>query len=169
MIRVENVHKPLFCTSSTACVCRCWPTPFADRANAGSAWCSTVTRQRQIDPAAFAVRHHLPDSGHGPSATATNGGLSPPPHARCWKCATTIGWVSQFLRVIPRISALEVVTVPLPILDAARSERRQSRPALTRLNVLERLWHLCAVHLFRRRAAVSTSPAVLRSTIRSCS
>jgi alpha-D-ribose 1-methylphosphonate 5-triphosphate synthase subunit PhnL len=41
---------------------------------------------------------------------------------------TTIGWVSQFLRVIPRISALDVVMQPLLDLGAARSERRQSRP-----------------------------------------
>ncbi|MEX0551261.1 methylphosphonate degradation complex subunit PhnL [Raoultella ornithinolytica] len=56
---------------------------------------------------------------------------------------TTIGWVSQFLRVIPRISALEVVMQPLLDLGIPR-EACAARAArlLTRLNVPERLWHL---------------------------
>lgn len=41
---------------------------------------------------------------------------------------TTIGWVSQFLRVIPRISALEVVMQPLLDTGVPRSLRRKSRP-----------------------------------------
>ncbi|QGX86959.1 phosphonate C-P lyase system protein PhnL [Escherichia coli] len=60
---------------------------------------------------------------------------------------TTIGWVSQFLRVIPRISALEVVMQPLldgPHVPRGRFSRRSLNAArlLTRLNVPERLWHL---------------------------
>ncbi|MCT4708009.1 phosphonate C-P lyase system protein PhnL [Enterobacteriaceae bacterium H16N7] len=55
----------------------------------------------------------------------------------------TIGWVSQFLRVIPRISALEVVMQPLLDLGVPRDEcvAKASR-LLTRLNVPERLWSL---------------------------
>ncbi|XXD11643.1 phosphonate C-P lyase system protein PhnL [Klebsiella sp. R445] len=55
----------------------------------------------------------------------------------------TIGWVSQFLRVIPRISALDVVMQPLLDLGVAR-DTGASRAAslLTRLNVPEHLWHL---------------------------
>ncbi|WP_434670823.1 phosphonate C-P lyase system protein PhnL [Klebsiella sp. B345] len=55
----------------------------------------------------------------------------------------TIGWVSQFLRVIPRISALDVVMQPLLDLGVAR-DTCASRAAslLTRLNVPEHLWHL---------------------------
>ncbi|CNE80334.1 phosphonate C-P lyase system protein PhnL [Yersinia nurmii] len=55
----------------------------------------------------------------------------------------TLGWVSQFLRVIPRISALNVVMQPLLELGVERhicQERAAS--LLTRLNVPERLWHL---------------------------
>ncbi|MGV8924177.1 MAG: phosphonate C-P lyase system protein PhnL [Ewingella sp.] len=54
-----------------------------------------------------------------------------------------IGWVSQFLRVIPRISALNLVMQPLMELgtDKAECEVRASR-LLTQLNVPERLWHL---------------------------
>ncbi|QCT19514.1 phosphonate C-P lyase system protein PhnL [Jejubacter calystegiae] len=55
----------------------------------------------------------------------------------------TIGWVSQFLRVIPRISTLEVVMQPLLDLGVPR-EQCSARAAalLKRLNVPERLWHL---------------------------
>ncbi|HEJ8671200.1 TPA: phosphonate C-P lyase system protein PhnL [Klebsiella oxytoca] len=56
---------------------------------------------------------------------------------------TTIGWVSQFLRVIPRISALDVVMQPLLELGIPREESAgKAARLLTRLNVPERLWHL---------------------------
>ncbi len=56
---------------------------------------------------------------------------------------TTIGWVSQFLRVIPRISALEVVMQPLLDLGTPREESAaKAARLLTQLNVPERLWHL---------------------------
>lgn len=55
----------------------------------------------------------------------------------------TIGWVSQFLHVIPRISALEVVMQPMLELGFERQACEQKAAALlTRLNVPERLWHL---------------------------
>lgn len=55
----------------------------------------------------------------------------------------TIGWVSQFLRVIPRISALEVVMQPLLDLGVPREEgAAKAASLLTRLNVPERLWSL---------------------------
>jgi len=55
----------------------------------------------------------------------------------------TVGWVSQFLRVIPRISALNLVMQPLIELgvDKAEAEDRASR-LLSHLNVPQRLWHL---------------------------
>jgi alpha-D-ribose 1-methylphosphonate 5-triphosphate synthase subunit PhnL len=56
---------------------------------------------------------------------------------------TTIGWVSQFLRVIPRISALDVVMQPLLDLGVPREAcAAKAASLLTRLNVPERLWHL---------------------------
>ena len=56
---------------------------------------------------------------------------------------STIGWVSQFLRVIPRISALDVVMQPLLDLGVSREEcTAKAANLLTRLNVPERLWHL---------------------------
>lgn len=56
---------------------------------------------------------------------------------------TTIGWVSQFLRVIPRVPALEVVMQPLLDLGVPRDTcAAKAASLLTRLNVPERLWHL---------------------------
>ena len=55
----------------------------------------------------------------------------------------TIGWVSQFLRVIPRISALEVVMQPMIEMGGDRIEAEQkAKTLLSRLNVGEHLWHL---------------------------
>ena len=55
----------------------------------------------------------------------------------------TIGWVSQFLRVIPRVSALDVVMQPLLELGLSRDVCiGKASQLLTRLNVPERLWHL---------------------------
>ncbi|HBC08675.1 MAG TPA: phosphonate C-P lyase system protein PhnL, partial [Rhodospirillaceae bacterium] len=53
------------------------------------------------------------------------------------------GYVSQFLRVIPRVPALQVVAEPLRAqgVDAAAAERAAGE-MLTRFNIPERLWHL---------------------------
>ena len=54
-----------------------------------------------------------------------------------------IGYVSQFLRVIPRVSALDVVAEPLLQHGVDRSEARDRAAAfLRRLNLPERLWAL---------------------------
>lgn len=55
----------------------------------------------------------------------------------------SLGYVSQFLRVIPRVSALDVVTAAardqgVPEVEAGR----RARDLLARLNVPERLWSL---------------------------
>ncbi|WP_127089657.1 phosphonate C-P lyase system protein PhnL [Aquabacter cavernae] len=54
-----------------------------------------------------------------------------------------IGYVSQFLRVIPRVSTLDVVAEPLR-LDGASPEAAagRARDLLARLNLPERLWSL---------------------------
>lgn len=61
----------------------------------------------------------------------------------------TIGYVSQFLRVIPRVPALDIVAEPLAqaaqgtdpdaAMDAARA---QAREWLVRLRIPQSLWHL---------------------------
>jgi alpha-D-ribose 1-methylphosphonate 5-triphosphate synthase subunit PhnL len=55
----------------------------------------------------------------------------------------TMGYVSQFLRVIPRVPALEIVAEPLRQRGIAAEEARTRAGAmLARLNVPERLWGL---------------------------
>jgi alpha-D-ribose 1-methylphosphonate 5-triphosphate synthase subunit PhnL len=55
----------------------------------------------------------------------------------------TIGYVSQFLRAVPRVSALDVVAEPLIATGAPReAAREQAAILLRRLNIPERLWSL---------------------------
>lgn len=55
----------------------------------------------------------------------------------------TLGYVSQFLRVVPRVPTIEVVAEPLLVLGVARDEARGRAAALlARLNIPERLWAL---------------------------
>lgn len=54
-----------------------------------------------------------------------------------------IGYVSQFLRVVPRVPAVEVVMEPLLARGADASEARaKAEGLLARLNLPERLWSL---------------------------
>ncbi|MET0169684.1 MAG: phosphonate C-P lyase system protein PhnL [Aliihoeflea sp.] len=55
----------------------------------------------------------------------------------------TIGYVSQFLRVVPRVGALDIVAEPL-IERGVPSDAARERASnlLARLNLPERLWHL---------------------------
>jgi alpha-D-ribose 1-methylphosphonate 5-triphosphate synthase subunit PhnL len=55
----------------------------------------------------------------------------------------TIGYVSQFLRAVPRVPTLDVVAEPLIANGMARSEARaKAGTLLRRLNIPERLWAL---------------------------
>jgi len=55
----------------------------------------------------------------------------------------SIGYVSQFLRVIPRVPTLDLVAEPLRRLGLARAlADEQARELLDRLALPERLWHL---------------------------
>ena len=55
----------------------------------------------------------------------------------------TIGYVSQFLRVVPRVSALDVAAEPLVQRGTAPDEARERAAALfVRLNLPETLWAL---------------------------
>jgi alpha-D-ribose 1-methylphosphonate 5-triphosphate synthase subunit PhnL len=72
-------------------------------------------RQRKIHPAALLYANYLPDEGH---IHIRHGDewvdlVQAPARKVLEVRRTTIGWVSQFLRVIPRISALDVVMQPL--------------------------------------------------------
>lgn len=56
---------------------------------------------------------------------------------------TTIGYVSQFLRVIPRVAALDVAAEPLLELGVELTEaRKQAAQMFSRLNLPERLWNV---------------------------
>ncbi len=59
----------------------------------------------------------------------------------------SMGYVSQFLRVIPRVPALDVVAEPLlgegsPTEQAVEAARQEARAWLTKLRIPERLWSL---------------------------
>ena len=55
----------------------------------------------------------------------------------------TIGYVSQFLRVVPRVSACEIVAEPLVERGADRKDAiARAGELLSRLNLPERLWDL---------------------------
>jgi len=56
---------------------------------------------------------------------------------------STIGYVSQFLRAVPRVAAIDVVAEPLIASGVARAEARERAGSLLRrLNIPERLWAL---------------------------
>ena len=55
----------------------------------------------------------------------------------------TLGYVSQFLRVVPRVSTLDVVAEPLLLTGTARDRAMDTAQSLLeRLNIPERLWQL---------------------------
>jgi alpha-D-ribose 1-methylphosphonate 5-triphosphate synthase subunit PhnL len=55
----------------------------------------------------------------------------------------TVGYVSQFLRVVPRVPALQVVMEPLRERGVGEeTARRRSQELLERLRIPGRLWHL---------------------------
>jgi alpha-D-ribose 1-methylphosphonate 5-triphosphate synthase subunit PhnL len=54
-----------------------------------------------------------------------------------------MGYVSQFLRAVPRVASLDVVAEPLVVAGGSREEARARAGALLhRLNIPERLWTL---------------------------
>ncbi len=56
---------------------------------------------------------------------------------------STIGYVSQFLRAVPRVATIDVVAEPLIANGVAREEARERAGSLLRrLNIPERLWTL---------------------------
>src|SRR6516225_174914 len=56
---------------------------------------------------------------------------------------STIGYVSQFLRAVPRVPTIDVVAEPLIMNGLVRGEAQQRAGALLhRLNIPERLWQL---------------------------
>lgn len=65
------------------------------------------------------------------------------PHAVLAVRRRTMGYVSQFLRVIPRVPSLDIVAEPLKALGTGEAEARDRAAALlARLRIPERLWSL---------------------------
>lgn len=55
----------------------------------------------------------------------------------------TISWVSQFLRVIPRVSTVDLVREPMLLRGiSAKVATQRAQDILKRVNLPERLWHL---------------------------
>ncbi|MGR3272426.1 phosphonate C-P lyase system protein PhnL [Thalassococcus profundi] len=55
----------------------------------------------------------------------------------------TLGYVSQFLRVVPRVPTLDVVAEPLRVVGVPQDEAQaRARALLSQLNIPERLWSL---------------------------
>ena len=86
------------------------------------------------------------DAGEHPACRpATRSSTSrAPSRAQCWRCARdTIGYVSQFLRAIPRVPALDIVAEPLVATGVApEAARARAGELLRRLNIPQRLWAL---------------------------
>lgn len=56
---------------------------------------------------------------------------------------TTLGYVSQFLRVVPRVPAIDVVAEPMLVVgETPEAARDRARGLLTRLRIPETLWSL---------------------------
>jgi alpha-D-ribose 1-methylphosphonate 5-triphosphate synthase subunit PhnL len=56
---------------------------------------------------------------------------------------SVIGYVSQFLRAVPRVAAIDVVAEPLVVAGLAHElARERAAQLLGRLNIAERLWGL---------------------------
>ncbi|HER26494.1 MAG TPA: phosphonate C-P lyase system protein PhnL [Rhodospirillales bacterium] len=69
--------------------------------------------------------------------------VSATPHTVLDVRRKTMGYVSQFLRVIPRVSTLDIVAEPLKPLDLDKGEAQdRARTLLSRLNIPEALWSL---------------------------
>ncbi len=65
------------------------------------------------------------------------------PHAVLDIRRRTMGYVSQFLRVIPRVPAIDIVAEPAMAAGHTREAARdRAARLLTHLNLPERLWHL---------------------------
>lgn len=81
----------------------------------------------------------------------------------------TIGYVSQFLRAVPRVATIDVVAEPLIASGVARPEAQQRAGALLhRLNIPERLWQLRPRLSRAASSSASTSRAASFRSCRSC-
>lgn len=82
---------------------------------------------------------------------------------------STIGYVSQFLRAVPRVATIDVVAEPLIVNGTARADAQaRAGELLHRLNIPERLWQLRPRPSPAASSSASTSRAASSRTCRSC-
>ncbi len=94
--------------------------------------------------------NYMPDGGHVWVRHETASGdddwvdmAAAPPHRVLEVRRRTLGYVSQFLRVIPRISARDIVAEPLLALGVDLAEARgRAERLLARLNIPQAMWEL---------------------------
>ncbi|MEO1610134.1 MAG: phosphonate C-P lyase system protein PhnL [Pseudomonadota bacterium] len=89
----------------------------------------------RVDTGCILVRHSCDMLGDGVMDVAT---AAPRQILRLRE--STIGYVSQFLRVIPRVSALDIVQAE--VRDPAVFPEKRAKDLLTKLSIPERLWDL---------------------------
>ena len=91
------------------------------------------------DAGAIRVRHDDGESGGGGEVDIA----SAPPRTVLEVRRRTLGYVSQFLRAIPRVPALDVVAEPLRALGISEAAARErAGELLSRLRIPDRLWQL---------------------------
>jgi alpha-D-ribose 1-methylphosphonate 5-triphosphate synthase subunit PhnL len=89
--------------------------------------------------------NYKPSSGH--VRVTHRGGMVDLTKAEPWQIIDirrhSVGYVSQFLRVIPRVPALQVVAEPAKLIGIPAEEAEaRARVLLSRLNIPERLWSI---------------------------
>lgn len=92
----------------------------------------------RVDDGCVCIRHGTQDGAEEIVDIA-----AAPPHLVLDVRRLTLGYVSQFLRVIPRVSTLDIVAEPLLAVGADREMAyARARALLERLNIPETLWGL---------------------------
>ena len=112
---------------------------------AANAWCSTDAPAPARAPLRTLYGNYLPAGG---SIRLRHAGdwlelVGAEPREVLAVRRQTLGYVSQFLRVIPRVATLDVVMEPALARGWSRdSAELRARSLLARLNIPERLWQL---------------------------
>ena len=126
MIEARGPEKCSPCTTRAASGCRCW-TPSTSPRPPANAWCWPVLPAGKSTLLRCLYGNYLATEGsirvrHGEEWVELVG--APEPRILALR-REVIGYVSQFLRVIPRVSALDVVAEPLRQAGVDADEARQ--------------------------------------------
>jgi len=144
MIDISNAEKTFTMHLQGGSNCRSCAA-FRFMSNPANAWCWPAPRRRQSSILKMIFGNYRCDGGKiGIRHQGEVIDLVRPSRARCSACArATIGYVSQFLRAVPRVATIDVVAEPLIANATPRAEAREKAGALLRrLKYSERLWAL---------------------------